>query len=401
MKRVSFFVVFAVLAANVLFAQTGPNTTAVPDAGRSELIVKHGGTHTLPVLLFVDGEHKGTLYWDSANAENRDHLLVNIPNGRHKIELAVDLNRDNLPSGSSFQGWRGEDINFYNESVTLTFTTSPYVAGVRVLGDLERRPLGIYGQYGIYIGIVSFADDAKIITNERLIHLDDDHIDILKDALKFDYEIADKNHPGTSLYYAVHKALAHLTVEAPIIKDTLPMDENAVGLDAVNLFTFTDGIENNSTSFTLTPIENQDFRPTTQKPANAYRTYIEGNQGLLRSVPGVNAGNEKIVAYTVGVRGLDVSPRDTTFSSSLSGLASPGKVSESVPGREVFKPSRSAIVYLVLDSSYSLSGKNSTGLTDGETVRNAAIQFIETLNDVQNQENAKFAEEQAKAAAGF
>jgi hypothetical protein len=83
-------------------------------------------------------------------------------------------------------------------------------------------------------------------------------------------------------------------------------------LVAVDLVTFTDGIDNNSTSLGLEVLENQNFRG---RQSSDYLAYDQ-LQIATRRIAGKN-----ITAYTAGIRGNDVSDI-TAFTSSLQALAS-------------------------------------------------------------------------------
>jgi hypothetical protein len=88
-----------------------------------------------------------------------------------------------------------------------------------------------------YIGIISFGPNANDLTGGSPIYLNRGGYNRILSILDKDYKKTPQQ--GTSLYYAVHKALANLTAnELKFPKD----------LVAVNLLTFTDGIDNNSTS---------------------------------------------------------------------------------------------------------------------------------------------------------
>jgi hypothetical protein len=152
-----------------------------------------------------------------------------------------------------------------------------------------------------YIGIISFGPNANDLTGGSPIYLNRGGYNRILSILDKDYKKTPQQ--GTSLYYAVHKALANLTAnELKFPKD----------LVAVNLLTFTDGIDNNSTSLGLQPLENQNFGG---KQSSAYLAY-DRSQITTRKVSGKN-----VTAYAAGIRGNDVNDV-AAFTSSLQALAS-------------------------------------------------------------------------------
>ncbi|MDR0644591.1 MAG: hypothetical protein LBG05_06740 [Treponema sp.] len=154
---------------------------------------------------------------------------------------------------------------------------------------------------GVYIGIISFAANAEDITGGAPVYLDSEGNDKLSEILDNDYNKASSQ--GTALYYAVHKALANLSQN----QSQFPAD-----VDSVNLLIFTDGLDNNSTSVALEPIETEDFGG---KLAADYLAY-DKDQIAKREVAG-----KPITAYATGVKGADVSD-SSSFTTSLQELAS-------------------------------------------------------------------------------
>ncbi|MDR3334417.1 MAG: SUMF1/EgtB/PvdO family nonheme iron enzyme [Treponema sp.] len=160
---------------------------------------------------------------------------------------------------------------------------------------------------GVYVGIVSFGDEADDLTRGTPVFLDAKGLERINTILDRDYKRTTR--PGTVLFYGVHRALASLSANA---------GKYPLNLDGVYLLTFTDGLDAGSTGF-LSPVENQDF---SDKYESDYQAYLQG-QIMNRPVAG-----RAITAYSAGVRGSDV--QDTAlFRSSLSGLASsPGNFFE-------------------------------------------------------------------------
>jgi hypothetical protein len=153
----------------------------------------------------------------------------------------------------------------------------------------------------VYIGIISFGPSADDLTGGSPIYLNKSGYTRILSILDKDYKKTTQQ--GTSLYYAVHKAMANLTAN----ELRFPKD-----LVAVNLLTFTDGIDNNSTSLGLQPLENQNFGG---KQSSSYLAYDQ-SQIVTRKISGKN-----ITAYAAGIRGNDVNDV-AAFTSSLQALAS-------------------------------------------------------------------------------
>jgi hypothetical protein len=122
---------------------------------------------------------------------------------------------------------------------------------------------------GIYLGLISFASGVEELIPPVL--LDKSGYDALNNLLDTRYQ-ADSN-PGTALYYAVHTVLADLSALGTNIPSTL---------ESVNIVTFTDGLDNNSTSLGLPALENRDFRG---KPVGDYAAYIR-NEIVRRRIGG-------------------------------------------------------------------------------------------------------------------
>jgi fibronectin type 3 domain-containing protein len=156
---------------------------------------------------------------------------------------------------------------------------------------------------GVYIGIISFAGNATDLTGGVPVLLDAAGKDSLIGKLDKDYAISSQG--GTALFYSVHKALA-----------TLKSGETRypANLDSVNVVTFTDGLDNGSTGMSAAaPIEGRTFDSDAE-----YTAYLSGQIASLA------IADTPITAYSVGVRGSDVS--DTaTFDSNLAQIASQGK----------------------------------------------------------------------------
>jgi len=181
---------------------------------------------------------------------------------------------------------------------------------------------------GIYLGIIKFAGDAQEINlgsnynynyyddyyggntsskSNSLVLLDSNVNNNISYTLNQNYNRA--QYPGTAIYYAVHKALANLTSS----QNRLPNNP-----DSVYVITFTDGLDNASSGQSLdAPIEKKPFDTTPD-----YVTYIK-NEIASRKING-----KGITAYSIGIKGNDVSDA-AGFTTSLRNIAtSPDKSTE-------------------------------------------------------------------------
>ncbi|MDR2534772.1 MAG: hypothetical protein LBD29_01905 [Treponema sp.] len=153
----------------------------------------------------------------------------------------------------------------------------------------------------VYIGIISFAPYAEDITGGVPVLLDDEGYDKLQSIL--DEKYTRSKYQGTAIYYAMHLALANLSAN----ESNYPKD-----LDSATIMTFTDGLDNASTSPVLPPLEGTSFAG---KVTDEYLGYIK-TQIINRRIL-----DRKIKAYSAGVRGNDVSDI-ALFRSTLVALAS-------------------------------------------------------------------------------
>jgi hypothetical protein len=189
---------------------------------------------------------------------------------------------------------------YYKVSAVNSVGESPqsdYVSA-RTMSEAEDTTIE-----GVYVGIISFAGDAKDLMTRSLVRLDESGRRILVSQLSSDYTIATQS--GTALFYAVHTALANLKSR----EDRYPSD-----LDSVNVITFTDGLDNGSTGMSmLTPIEDKTFSTD-----DAYTAYLSGE------IAGRTIAGKPVTAYSVGVMGSDVS-NTAKFTSDLANLAGTGK----------------------------------------------------------------------------
>jgi hypothetical protein len=158
----------------------------------------------------------------------------------------------------------------------------------------------------VYIGIISFDQTVRDLTGGKPRLLDASGYAELNRILDTAYNRAVAT--GTSLYYAVHQALANLSVNETSFPNNLA---------TVNVVTFTDGLDNNSTSPALTALENQSFAG---RRISEYQSYLSG-QIENRRVRG-----KPVTAYSVGLRGNDVDESNRgAFLESLRTVASSPK----------------------------------------------------------------------------
>ena len=154
---------------------------------------------------------------------------------------------------------------------------------------------------GIYIGILSFDEEAHILT-ETPVFLDSSGSTTLKNLLDTRYKRAKAG--GTLLYYTVHKALSTLRA----LDSKLPAKTTSC-----NIITFTDGIDVGSTSPILwnsSPLENQNFGG---KPGNDYLIWL--NEQLENTKIKGNV----LTASAYGIAGDDVNDREV-FAKNLKNL---------------------------------------------------------------------------------
>jgi len=202
-------------------------------------------------------------------------------------------------SGYNFTGW------YSNSGLTTLYNFSALVTGNITL----YAGWQVAGQEGIYLGVIKFANTAVDIISPPVL-LNSAGKTTLTNAITSNYVIAD--NIGTTMFYAIHKALANLTVN----EFSCPAK-----LDSVNIITFTDGIDLQSRGISILPnmaIENMTFE---NNPA--YGRFVS-EQIENRTIAGVN-----VTAYSVGVPGIDVDQTNDeifgTFQNNLVLIASPDK----------------------------------------------------------------------------
>lgn len=187
----------------------------------------------------------------------------------------------------------------------LVWVRMPVIAlaiGLIGAGGLSAQSSGKGGD--VYFGIISFNQIAEDLTGGKPILMDRGQQDRLTSIFaQYNNEKVDQ---GTSLYYAVHMAIENLKANAA----TLPSN-----IKTVNIVTFTDGLDNNSTSPTLPSLGSRNFQGGRLPVYQGYVKDLLATQ-KINGVP--------ITAYAYGFQGDDVFD-ESAFSTSLVNIASPGK----------------------------------------------------------------------------
>jgi hypothetical protein len=201
------------------------------------------------------------------------------------------------PTRTSFSGWKlvgGSPYSSYPAG------SSYYVYNSDKTFIAQWEP---WAPQGISIGIISFAGDARNITGQgdsNFYFLDDSGKQSLASSL-YSYSLA--SEPGTALYYAVHKALANLTKAEPTFSNDT--------IHSINLITFTDGLDNASFGAS----NNASIEGKSGVSSTEYAAYVKEQIGS-RTI-----GGKPISAYSIGVKGSDVTD-ENAFNTSLSSIAS-------------------------------------------------------------------------------
>ncbi|MCL2444237.1 MAG: InlB B-repeat-containing protein [Treponema sp.] len=195
-------------------------------------------------------------------------------------------------NGFNFTGW------YTNSELTLSYNFDDKVTeNISLFAGWQQA-----GEEGIYIGIIRFAGEAHDMNNNTLTRLNASGRNTLNNILDGFERDTDQS---TVLYYAVHKAMANLT------SNQFRFPEN---IDTINIITFTDGLEQGSDYQSLmNPIEDKSFDSDSE-----YLAFVS-SEILNRKI----GNNQEITAYSVGVKGSDVT-NVAKFESDLADIASPG-----------------------------------------------------------------------------
>lgn len=192
---------------------------------------------------------------------------------------------------------------------------------------------------GMYLGIIGF--------NEQLFQKE---ISLLNNSTKASFKTFIENlrpADGTALYYADYIALKKLQAysEPP-------------ALSRVALVTFTDGLDNLSTSGSI-------MDPEGYGSISAYRT------ALHNKIKNDKVHGKSITAYTIGLRGADVQNNLTEFSTNLNMLASNSsnvfEVNNMTEALEHFRAIAEDLYHSV--TTVNLKLKLPGGLDDGLVIR--------------------------------
>ncbi|MHC6204687.1 hypothetical protein ACYULU_16020 [Breznakiellaceae bacterium SP9] len=344
MAAVSVFTMFSALVGVPAFAQTNMALdTAIQNAARdvqAELPanavaaipyfkVQLQGTDTVKLSDYVLGELTGPIV-NGKRLKMVEWRDLDVVRKSLKFDMSGEVSDDSAQGVGHFLGAQylitgsftdiGTVYKFRLEAVETKTVQKVWVYSVNVAKSDERvvsllqktsvpqwapdlsRP-GTYtsSDTGVYVGIVSFGSRAEDLTGGAPVLLDDEGLQRLNELLDTQYQKATQS--GTALYYAVHRALSSLSANAPYFPDNLA---------SVNVVTFTDGLDQGSTSLGLAPLEGQNFGGGS---SDSYRAYLQ-TQIASRPVAGY-----PITAFSAGVQGSDVTDMDR-FAGSLKALAS-------------------------------------------------------------------------------
>ena len=239
----------------------------------------------------------GNTYTVTFNSNGGSSISTQTVNAGSTVARPANPSR----SGYTFVDW-------YSDSGL----TAMYIFGTPVNSNITLYakwiPAGsTSNDEGIYIGIIKFAGDAEDLTGGAPILLNTAGKNLLTGYLNSQYTIA--TQIGTAIFYAVHKAMANLKSNETRYPGNL---------DSVNIITFTDGLDLSSDGRSVfSPLENKTFNTPDE-----YADFITGEITNRRI-----AGNHQITAYSVGVRGGDVTDY-TKFRNDLTKIASPAKFNE-------------------------------------------------------------------------
>jgi hypothetical protein len=287
MKKQNVFWTIATLVMALFFLPAGFVSADTPVGPDESLIIvtrKDNTRHALSHLVFIDGKEQFRI-------EDGESRQIVVPNGTHTI--STRFTKMHPVSEMKFTA---------ESSRRITFEIG-YPKGFGVRPYLTKTSELLLGK-GVYIGVVSAGANVEDLTGGGPIRLDSAGYNKVLNILDSNYRKTSQQ--GTSLYYGVHRALANMAASA---------GQFAFEMDAVNLVTFTDGLDNNSTSLALQPIEGQNFGG---RQPREYQSYIR-SQIESRRIFGKN-----ITTFSIGVPGSDVADR-SAFTASLQTLASEGR----------------------------------------------------------------------------
>ena len=263
--------------------------------GWSEILHIYDGMDSAFSYEFTSNQFLYVIYTVTFNSNSGS----SVPSQPVYLNTAAVRPTNPTRSGYNFTGWYSNSVltTLYDFSALVTGNITLY-AGWHVASE-----------EGIYVGVIKFANTAVDIISPPVL-LNSAGKTTLTNAITSNYVIAE--NIGTTIFYAVHKALANLTAN----EFGYPTN-----LDSVNIITFTDGIDLQSAGISRQQgmaIENQTFQ---NNPA--YGEYIRG-EIEDRTIAGVN-----VTAYSVGVPGGDLDQTNNEivgqFKNNLTLIASPDK----------------------------------------------------------------------------
>ena len=240
---------------------------------------------------FTVSQFTNTIYTVTFNSGSSGSL---VPSQSVNKNTPVTRPANPTRTGYNFTGW-----------YTNSTATARYDFNTPVTGNITLYA-GWYqaGEEGIYVGIIKFANTAEQLTSSGPVLLNSTTSrNTLTSALTTNYSRA--TAAGTSMFYAVHKALENLKAN----EFGYPTN-----LDSVNVITFTGGLDSISDGLSLQPgytIEGESFNTPDE-----YANYIKG-EIANRTIAG-----KPVTAYSVGVLG---NYNTASFQSNLEAIASPGK----------------------------------------------------------------------------
>jgi hypothetical protein len=148
------------------------------------------------------------------------------------------------------------------------------------------------GEGNIYVRVFSFDSEIKEITNGPMLLNSSSAIETFFNSLENRYVLSTK--PGTLLYRAVQTGLSQLKAD----ETQLPED-----IVAINLITFTDGIDQGSTTPGLPPVPGY-----LSGESLARMTPEESTRYIKRQFNTLQVRGKPITGYSIGLMGTDVDP---------------------------------------------------------------------------------------------
>jgi hypothetical protein len=166
------------------------------------------------------------------------------------------------------------------------------------------------GGGNIYVRVFSFDSEVKEITNGLILLNSPNAIETFFNSLENRYTLSSK--PGRLLYRAVQTGLSVLKA------DEMRLPEDIV---AVNLITFTGGLDQGSTTSGLPPVpgalSGDSLAHVTPEDSRAY---------LKRQFNTLRVRGKPITGYSIGFMGADVDPANQRlFADNLNAFSSAGK----------------------------------------------------------------------------